>query len=109
MSSIETLLPLLRCPSCRGAFDFTSAPPTLLAGAEFAVLRCQCSTFPVVDGIPIIEKHTVGMLDHITGRDYGRQHRAQAVGGTHRSYPIHKIATAFPATDGCRPSIWAAR
>jgi SAM-dependent methyltransferase/uncharacterized protein YbaR (Trm112 family) len=63
----EALLPLLRCPSCRGTFDFTPAPANPLACAEFGVLRCQCSTFPVVDGIPIIQKNPVGMFEHTTG------------------------------------------
>ena len=64
MSLREALLPILRCPTCAGTFDFNPAPHSALARAEFGVLRCQCSAFPVVDGIPIIQSNAVGMFSH---------------------------------------------
>lgn len=58
---------ILRCPYCRGGFHFEEAPSPALGAAEFGVLRCSCAVFPVVDGIPILQKAPVGMFEHTTG------------------------------------------
>ena len=64
---MKALLPILRCQRCQGSFQFTEAPRVPLAAAEFGVLRCSCSAYPVVDGIPIIQHGAVGMFEHTTG------------------------------------------
>jgi SAM-dependent methyltransferase len=61
-------LGFLRCPWCRGGFQFTEAPRPAVGAAEFGVLACGCSRFPVVDGVPIIQRSPVGMFEHTTGR-----------------------------------------
>jgi SAM-dependent methyltransferase/uncharacterized protein YbaR (Trm112 family) len=63
----QQLLPLLRCPQCHGSLQFAAAEPVSLACAEFGVLRCGCSKYPVIDGIPVIKRGTVGMFEHTTG------------------------------------------
>jgi SAM-dependent methyltransferase len=62
------LLTLLRCPFCRGSFAFDACTRPRLGRAEFGLLRCGCSEFPVVDGIPIIQRGPVGMLEHTRAR-----------------------------------------
>ena len=57
---------LLRCPYCNGQFTFAPAV-TPLPLAEFGVLHCKCSRFPVIDGIPIVQRAEVGMFEHTTG------------------------------------------
>jgi SAM-dependent methyltransferase len=64
---MKALLPILRCQRCRGSFAFSEAAPAATARAEFGVLRCSCSAYPVVDGIPIIQHGAVGMFEHTTG------------------------------------------
>jgi len=60
-------LDLLRCPYCKGRFTFASVERPALGRGEFGLLRCTCSTFPVVDGIPIIQRTNVGMFEHTQG------------------------------------------
>lgn len=67
MSIQETLLPTLRCQRCHGSFSFSAIRQTDPAAAEFGVLVCSCSKYPVVDGIPILQRGAVGMFDHTTG------------------------------------------
>jgi SAM-dependent methyltransferase len=57
----------LRCPYCREGFAFRESTCPPLGAAEFGVLQCSCSEFPVVDGIPIVQKAHVGMFEHTTG------------------------------------------
>jgi ubiquinone/menaquinone biosynthesis C-methylase UbiE len=64
----DRLLPLLRCPFCGGPFAFDECPRPTLGRAEFGLLRCKCSEFPVLDGIPVIQRGPVGMLEHTRGR-----------------------------------------
>ncbi len=63
----DRLLPMLRCPFCGGAFEFDEKPRPPLGRAEFGLLRCACSVFPVIDGIPIIQRAPVCMLEHTRG------------------------------------------
>ncbi len=63
----QDLLPLLRCPKCHGAMQFSPAATGPLAGAEFGVLRCSCARYPIIDGIPILLDSRVGMFEHTTG------------------------------------------
>jgi SAM-dependent methyltransferase/uncharacterized protein YbaR (Trm112 family) len=58
---------LLKCPYCADPLEFTETPRPKLGRAEFGLLRCRCSTFPVLDGIPIIQKTSVGMFEHTQG------------------------------------------
>jgi len=58
---------ILRCPFCDGRFSFEERPTPPFGRAEFGLLRCSCSVFPVVDGIPIIQRGPVGMLEHTRG------------------------------------------
>lgn len=57
----------LECPYCRSSLAFTEAPRPNLGRAEFGLLRCRCSNFPVVDGIPIIQNADVAMFEHTRG------------------------------------------
>jgi SAM-dependent methyltransferase len=61
------VLSMLRCPYCTGGFSFREAARPKLGAAEFGILQCSCSEFPVVDGIPIVQKAHVGMFEHTTG------------------------------------------
>jgi SAM-dependent methyltransferase/uncharacterized protein YbaR (Trm112 family) len=56
-------LDALQCPDCRVGFAFTPArqPSGELPG-EHGLLTCQCFTYPLLDGIPIITKGHVGMF-----------------------------------------------
>ena len=65
---LGALLPILRCPYCQGGFAFDERPRPELGRAEFGTLRCRCSTFPVVDGIPVIQRAPVCMLEHTRGK-----------------------------------------
>src|SRR5882762_7389502 len=64
---IERWIELLKCPYCADPLVFTETPRPELGRAEFGLLRCRCSTFPVLDGIPIIQKAPVGMFEHTQG------------------------------------------
>ncbi len=57
---------LLRCPYCRQAFRFEEVPRPKTGAGEFGILRCPCSAFPVLDGIPIIQKTPVCMYENTT-------------------------------------------
>jgi SAM-dependent methyltransferase/uncharacterized protein YbaR (Trm112 family) len=67
MPMLTSLLPILQCPYCRERFEFSEAPRAPDGEAEFGVLRCSCGAFPVVDGIPIIQRAAVGMYEHTRG------------------------------------------
>ena len=60
-------LSILRCPFCSASFTFRETTRPNLGAAEFGILQCSCSEFPVVDGIPIVQKAHVGMFEHTTG------------------------------------------
>jgi SAM-dependent methyltransferase len=62
-----TWFSILRCPYCSGHFTFRESPRPSLGAAEFGILQCSCSEFPVLDGIPIVQKAHVGMFEHTTG------------------------------------------
>jgi SAM-dependent methyltransferase len=53
-----SILRLLRCPSCGGSF--TVVIDAAASGLEYDVLRCYCSEYPIVAGIPILKKGIVG-------------------------------------------------
>jgi uncharacterized protein YbaR (Trm112 family)/SAM-dependent methyltransferase len=50
------LLDILRCPYCGSAFTPDPGASLRREGDEIvtAILRCQCASYPVVDGIPIL-------------------------------------------------------
>lgn len=58
----------LRCPRCRESLDFRASTSQPLAGGSFGLLQCPCSTYPVLDGIPVLRAGRVDQQDHITGR-----------------------------------------
>jgi SAM-dependent methyltransferase len=60
-------LSILRCPYCSESFTFCDTRRPRLGAAEFGILRCSCSEFPVIDGVPIVQKGHVGMFEHTTG------------------------------------------
>lgn len=63
----DDLLALLRCPYCTTGFAFEESPRPAAGRAEFGLLRCSCSVFPVVDGIPVVQREPVSMLEHTRG------------------------------------------
>jgi SAM-dependent methyltransferase/uncharacterized protein YbaR (Trm112 family) len=67
MPIAESLLPVLRCPDCGAKFEFDERTRPAHGAAEFGILRCGKHTFPVVDGIPIIQREPVGMYEHTRG------------------------------------------
>ena len=58
----------LRCPGCRDVLAFQPTPSQPLTGGAFGLLTCSCSTYPVLDSIPVIRHGRVDQQDHITGR-----------------------------------------
>jgi hypothetical protein len=48
----EDFLSRLRCPSCGSSFDTGKG----WEGLQYAVLSCRCSRYPVVAGIPILQR-----------------------------------------------------
>ncbi|MBS0366389.1 MAG: methyltransferase domain-containing protein [Proteobacteria bacterium] len=70
-------LPLLRCPCCKGAFDYRESAP------DYGLLVCACDEWPVVDGIPILQRAAIGVYEHTSG--------AAAAGGVTPSLLAHLI------------------
>lgn len=66
-AGVDGALAALRCPACGGRMRFSAAPAGTLGRAPSGVLRCGCSSYPVVDGIPIVMRAPVGMFEHTTG------------------------------------------
>lgn len=60
-------LEVLRCPDCRGTFAFEGSPSVYRQHAPYGILRCECSQYPVVDGVPIILKGHVELLNFWSG------------------------------------------
>lgn len=58
----------LRCPDCRDELTFTPTPTQPFREGGFGLLACSCSTFPVLDGIPVVRHGRVDEHDHMTGR-----------------------------------------
>lgn len=52
------LLKRLRCPQCKAEFDADSTGDTI----EFALLYCDCTTYPVVGGIAVIRTDALTSL-----------------------------------------------
>jgi uncharacterized protein YbaR (Trm112 family)/ubiquinone/menaquinone biosynthesis C-methylase UbiE len=50
------LLEILQCPYCGGSFAVDDGPTLRRSGDEIitGVLRCQCASYPVVDGVPVL-------------------------------------------------------
>lgn len=65
--SISSLVALLRCPFCRSGFQFREVARGRLGVAEFGILTCSCDRFPILDGIPIIQRAPVSAFEHTTG------------------------------------------
>ena len=51
----------LRCPFCHDPFQYAELHP------GYGVLECRCDRWPVIDGIPIVQRAPVGYFDHTTG------------------------------------------
>lgn len=60
-------LALLRCPFCRSGFQFREVARGHLGVAQFGTLTCTCDRFPVIDGIPIVQRGSVSAFEHTTG------------------------------------------
>lgn len=57
LTTAEFLYQLLRCPFCGGKFNITGETGDQTSvGAGYGILTCYCSRFPVVAGIPILQK-----------------------------------------------------
>jgi SAM-dependent methyltransferase/uncharacterized protein YbaR (Trm112 family) len=65
--SWEQLMSILRCPKCRGRLQFQRVDQGLPDAREYGVLSCNCSRYPVVDGICILMSGTVGAYEHTEG------------------------------------------
>lgn len=61
------LLARLRCPHCRAALQVERLVPEPRLAGECAVLRCPCSRYPVLDGIPLLTRERVSVREHVTG------------------------------------------
>lgn len=61
------LLSALECPACRGGLALNVVTTPKLGRGTFGVLRCACTEYPVLDGIPIMLPGSVGMFEHTTG------------------------------------------
>lgn len=64
----DSFLNLLQCPYCKGGFQFANFRKPLYGVDDFGVISCACSKFPVIDGIPIIQKAPVCMYENTSGR-----------------------------------------
>jgi SAM-dependent methyltransferase/uncharacterized protein YbaR (Trm112 family) len=64
---LSALLPILNCPHCRTGLEFQQLPTPAGGVAEFGILRCRAHTFPVLDGIPVMQRGAVGMFEHTRG------------------------------------------
>jgi SAM-dependent methyltransferase len=60
-------LAILRCPYCQGEFSFERVTAPRSGRAEFGTLRCACDRFPVLDGVPVIQRGRLGVFNHVTG------------------------------------------
>lgn len=58
----------LVCPECRATLAFEASRIQPLHDGVFGVLSCPCSTYPVIDGIPVIRRGRVDVQDHMTSR-----------------------------------------
>jgi SAM-dependent methyltransferase/uncharacterized protein YbaR (Trm112 family) len=67
LSLIENVL---RCPFCGQQLDVTSAD-TVAKRMEYGILTCDCSRFPVVAGIPVLQRNKKS-LDAISFVESGR-------------------------------------
>lgn len=65
--SFDKLMAILRCPACRGRLQFHRVDQDLPRAREYGVLTCGCSQYPVIDGICILMKGTVGSFEHTEG------------------------------------------
>lgn len=65
--SFEAFIPLLICPECSQALRWTQVEQPQAVEGEYGVLECPCSSYPVVDGIPILTHRKISVLDHVSG------------------------------------------
>lgn len=79
MGFVDGLLPRMACPGCGQPFGFLPARAPGLGRGEFGTLTCQCSEFPVVDGIPILLKDRVRMFEVSGTADPERLTRSELV------------------------------
>ncbi len=66
------LLEILQCPYCGGSFSLKDGASLRRSGDEIttALLRCYCTTYPVVDGIPVLTTTYCGdALQHMLETD----------------------------------------
>ena len=54
--TLAALLPLLRCPACGGPLAYERVGQREAAAGECGVLRCGCSAYPVLDGVPVLRR-----------------------------------------------------
>ena len=61
------MLDAIRCPFCWGAFQ-QSHTQTGMGQLRYGLLQCHCGTYPVVAGIPILQKNPASVLLQIISR-----------------------------------------
>lgn len=61
------LVTILACPECGRHLTFKAISQDLPFSGEYGVLSCGCGRYPVVDGIPVLMKGTVGSFEHTQG------------------------------------------
>lgn len=96
-------LALLRCPYCGGGLELVESSPHRREGEEIAegVLGCECCTFPVVAGIPVLHLHpeATDARAAIEAGDFERAFRALvAPGDDERGARFQRLAQARGST-----------
>jgi SAM-dependent methyltransferase/uncharacterized protein YbaR (Trm112 family) len=76
----NSFLNLLRCPSCGGTLSLSKSE-RISPEPEYGVLTCYCGRYPIVAGIPVLRKGTIGSAGQtseevITLIERGRQREA---------------------------------
>jgi SAM-dependent methyltransferase/uncharacterized protein YbaR (Trm112 family) len=61
------VLETLRCPSCRQSLQFEAIDQGLAHAREYGVLTCECSQYPVIDGIAVLMNGSIGAFEHTEG------------------------------------------
>ena len=56
---VSSLLSLLRCPFCNGRVEIGKGLPAACE-PSYGILLCACSRFPVLSGIPILQRGIIG-------------------------------------------------
>ena len=61
----DNFFSMLRCPKCFGALQIEVVPLPEFGRNIFGTLQCDCSKYPVIDGIPIIGPLQIAPFNHM--------------------------------------------